>query len=188
MLFVCVEHQLSQDGKLCIHEEQDLVFREAASQPSNKEQVIQATPAATEAEPSERQDFSHTVIPSTTLLFRYSALTFNTHRIHYDREYACNVEHYPGLVVHGPLLATLLLEELRKNLSSDARISYFEFRAKSPVFDLTPFTLCGATEVSSTEGSSKEGLRKESTLWIKDDSNNVCLTARAHLANHDDKT
>ena len=131
LLFVCVEHQLSQDGKLCIHEEQDLVFREAASQPSNKEQVIQATPAATEAEPSERQDFSHTVIPSTTLLFRYSALTFNTHRIHYDHIYATETEAYSGLVVHGPLQATLLL-----NLAADAlktSPNRFSFRGLAPL-------------------------------------------------------
>lgn len=68
------------------------------------------------------------------LLFRYSALTFNGHRIHYDRRYVTEVEGYPGLVVHGPLLATLMLELLRRNLP-DARVLRFVFRAVKPTFD-----------------------------------------------------
>ena len=77
------------------------------------------------------------------LLFRYSALTFNGHRIHYDRAFATGVEGYPGLVVHGPLLATLLLDLLREH-RRDAVLDAFEFRALRPLFDGAAFTLCGA--------------------------------------------
>jgi 3-methylfumaryl-CoA hydratase len=76
------------------------------------------------------------------LLFRYSALTFNGHRIHYDRRYVTQVEGYPGLIVHGPLIATLLVDLLRWQLP-EARIVKFEFRAVRPVFDLHPFFVCG---------------------------------------------
>ncbi len=79
------------------------------------------------------------------LLFRYSALTFNGHRIHYDRRYATEVEGYPGLVVHGPLIATLLLDLLRRSLPG-ANVARFGFRAMSPLFitepDKNPFTVC----------------------------------------------
>ena len=76
------------------------------------------------------------------LLFRYSALTFNGHRIHYDRRYVTEVEGYPGLVVHGPLIATLLLDLLRRELP-DARVSHFAFRALKPTYDVAPFRVCG---------------------------------------------
>ena len=83
--------------------------------------------------------------PDDVLLFRYSALTFNAHRIHYDRRYATEVGGYPGLVVHGPLIATLLLDLVRRNLP-DAKIGRFSFRAVSPLFDTAPFELCGKPE------------------------------------------
>src|SRR5690606_29628277 len=74
------------------------------------------------------------VVPDSVMLFRYSALTFNSHRIHYDRPYAQEAEGYPGLVVHGPLIATLLMDHvLRQRLPG--RVAAFEFRAVSPVFD-----------------------------------------------------
>ena len=76
------------------------------------------------------------------MLFRYSALTFNGHRIHYDRRYATEVEGYPGLVVHGPLIATLLLDLLDRSLPN-AKVNRFEFRAVSPLYDTAPFTVCG---------------------------------------------
>ena len=74
-------------------------------------------------------------MPDDVLLFRYSALTFNGHRIHYDRRYVTTVEGYPGLIVHGPLLATLLLDLLRRN-APDADVATFRFRAVRPTFDL----------------------------------------------------
>ncbi len=75
-----------------------------------------------------------TVVPTPALLFRYSALTFNAHRIHYDRDYARDVEGYPGLVVQGPLIATLILDHLLR-AEPGARISAYSFRAASPAFD-----------------------------------------------------
>ncbi len=74
------------------------------------------------------------------LLFRYSALTYNGHRIHYARPYATEVEGYPGLIVHGPLQATLLLQAAAA-LNASERVSAFAFRATSPLFDLAPFTV-----------------------------------------------
>jgi 3-methylfumaryl-CoA hydratase len=75
-------------------------------------------------------------------LFRYSALTFNGHRIHYDRDYCRDIEGYPGLVVHGPYTATLLVDHfLRRN--PGARIASLSFRARTPLFDTAPFDLCG---------------------------------------------
>jgi len=74
------------------------------------------------------------------LLFRYSALTFNCHRIHYDRPYAVEVEGYPGLLVHGPLLATLLMDHLSRALP-EAQVRTFEFRAVRPLFDAQLFRL-----------------------------------------------
>ncbi|HYM31878.1 MAG TPA: hypothetical protein VEU47_11285, partial [Candidatus Cybelea sp.] len=76
------------------------------------------------------------------LLFRYSSLTFNTHRIHYDRPYVTEVEGYPGLLVHGPLIATLLMDLCRRE--SRARLVRFDYRAVSPLFDDAPFTVNGA--------------------------------------------
>src|SRR6266513_3146529 len=81
-------------------------------------------------------------VPDEVLLFRYSALTFNGHRIHYDRRYVTQVEGYPGLIVHGPLIATLLVDLLRWQRPA-ARIAKFEFRAVRPIFDLHPFFVCG---------------------------------------------
>jgi 3-methylfumaryl-CoA hydratase len=78
-------------------------------------------------------------------LFRYSALTFNGHRIHYDRRYAGTVEGYPGLVVHGPLIATLLLELLRQSIPG-AIVAEFRVRAMNPLFDVAPFFVCGRRE------------------------------------------
>ena len=82
------------------------------------------------------------IVPDDVLLFRYSALTFNSHRIHYDRRYATEAEGYPGLVVHGPLLATLLVDLWRRQ-QPGATLSQFEFRALRPLFDTAPFDLCG---------------------------------------------
>jgi 3-methylfumaryl-CoA hydratase len=83
------------------------------------------------------------------LLFRYSALTFNGHRIHYDRRYVTTVEGYPGLVVHGPLIATLLLDLLKRELP-EATPTHFDFKAVSPIFDVAPFHVCGRREDAHT--------------------------------------
>jgi 3-methylfumaryl-CoA hydratase len=104
------------------------------------------------------------------LLFRYSALTFNGHRIHYDRRYVTEVEGYPRLIVHGPLLATLLLDLLRRQWP-DARVERYEFKAMRPVFDTHPFSVCGAP---SADGTSVH-------LWVKDHEGALTMDATASL-------
>jgi 3-methylfumaryl-CoA hydratase len=105
------------------------------------------------------------------LLFRYSALTFNGHRIHYDRRYVTEVEGYPGLVVHGPLLATLLLDLLREH-RPDATVIRYTFRASSPLFDTEPFFLCGEP---ASDG-------KTVGLWAKDPRGGLAMEATAIVA------
>jgi 3-methylfumaryl-CoA hydratase len=103
------------------------------------------------------------------LLFRYSALTFNGHRIHYDRRYATEVEGYPGLVVHGPLIATLLMDLLRRHVTA-AQVARFSFRAVSPLFDTGPFTVCGKPD------------GKTIALWAKDAAGNLAMSAEALIS------
>jgi len=135
LVFVTVRHRLVGEDGLAIEEEQDLVYRGPASAGSSAVQHgDSATPTAA---------WQRTIHPTETLLFRYSALTFNTHRIHYDRRYATDVEGYPGLVVHGPLIATLLLDLMQAQVAAD-RIVRFQFRAMQPTFDTSDFAVCGA--------------------------------------------
>jgi 3-methylfumaryl-CoA hydratase len=109
------------------------------------------------------------IVPDPVLLFRYSAVTFNAHRIHYDRPYATQVEHYPGLVVHGPLIATLLLDLVHRSLPA-ARVRRFSFRAVSPLFDLTRFFVCGKL-VASESGAVQ--------LWAQDEAGMLAVEAQA---------
>ncbi len=133
LAFVTVGYTFHQQGELCIEEEQDIVYREPGP-PLAAPQPIEL-PAVPEGA------WSRVVSPDTRLLFRFSALTFNAHRIHYDRPYAETEEGYPGLVVHGPLTAILLLQLVRKNTSR--RVVSFSFRSQTPLFDLAPFRLVG---------------------------------------------
>jgi 3-methylfumaryl-CoA hydratase len=96
-------------------------------------------PKQAELPPPPEGSWSRTLQPDTRLLFRFSALTFNAHRIHYDRAYAADVEGYPGLVVHGPLTAVLLLQLVRQ--STPQRVVAFSFRGVAPLFDLGPIHL-----------------------------------------------
>jgi len=131
LLFVLVRHAISNDAGLCLTEEHDIVYR-AAPQPGE----TAPTPiAAEQGAPWQRE-----VLADAVLLFRYSALTFNSHRIHYDRSYVTQEEGYPGLVVHGPLIATLLLDLVRRHLP-DATISQFSFKLIRPTFDQQPLRL-----------------------------------------------
>ncbi len=133
LAFVTVAYRFEQDGETCIEEEQDIVYREPGDPVPAPESVV-----APEPEPGSWQ---RTMQPDPRLLFRFSALTFNAHRIHYDRGYALDQEGYPGLVVHGPLNAMLLADLVQRN---DARpITAFTFRGVAPLFDLAPFRLLG---------------------------------------------
>lgn len=132
MRFETLRKQVFSGGKLLIEEEQDLVYREAPAP------GVSARPA-TPAEPLIERGEHYTA--TSAALFRFSALTYNAHRIHYDHEYVTKEEGYPGLVVHGPFLATLLMDRfLRANPGSE--VSGFAFRAMRPVFDLEPFAIC----------------------------------------------
>ena len=105
------------------------------------------------------------------LLFRYSALTFNGHRIHYDRRYVTEVEGYPGLIVHGPLIATLLVDLLRRNMPGVA-IAAFEFRALKPLFDIAPFHVCGQPQ---DDGRTVK-------LWSRDAEGHLAMDMSLSLA------
>lgn len=129
LAFLTLRHDIFAGDTLCVTDEADIVFREKSGN-------AQPLP------PGEQRDaqVSRTIDPTAALLFRFSALTYNAHRIHYDRDYAMNVEGYPGLVVHGPLLATLLVDHFRRHRPHD-NLATFTFRAQRPVFDLAPFTV-----------------------------------------------
>jgi 3-methylfumaryl-CoA hydratase len=159
LVFVNVLHEIRQRGQLCISEQQNLVYREAPKQRAELPAGKQATEIA---------DFTREVTPDSVLLFRYSALTYNSHRIHYDREYAVNTELYPALVVHGPLLATLLVELIYDTIPG-ATIKTFAFKAIRPTFDTHPFTLC----------AKRNG--NELSLWTVDHQGNLCMTANATI-------
>ena len=135
LLFVLVEHRFSNQDGLALTEEHDIVYRGAA-RPCDPVPPPQQPPLAGQAA------WSRTIVPDDVLLFRYSALTFNGHRIHYDRQYVTQVEGYPGLIVHGPLIATLLLDLLRRQLPG-ARLVAFDFKVLRPTFDLHPFSVHG---------------------------------------------
>ncbi len=134
LVFVVVQHEVFGAEGLCIREEHDIVYRDAADP--------DAPPPAEKPAP-EGAEWSRTIAPDPVLLFRYSALTFNGHRIHYDQPYVTGVEGYPGLIVHGPLIATLLMDLCRRE-RPDAPLARFDYRAMSPVFDIGPFTVNGS--------------------------------------------
>ena len=161
MVFVHVEHEIHADGQVCVRERHDLVYRDLP-QPGD------AAPAGQPA-PADAQ-WTRRVVPDDVLLFRYSALTFNGHRIHYDRRYATEVEGYPGLVVHGPLIATLLLDLLRRELPQ-ARVARFAFRALRPLFDNAPFRVCGQSLDAGTV-----------RLWAATEDGLLAMDATATLA------
>ncbi|AZD72904.1 FAS1-like dehydratase domain-containing protein [Pseudomonas chlororaphis] len=130
LLFVTVRHEYSQDGRLAIREEQDIVYREPTP------------PKQASGEPLIQGDWREPVNPSPTLLFRYSAVTFNGHRIHYDFPYVTETEGYPGLVVHGPLIATLSLRAFCR-AHPGARLRRFAYRGLRPLIAPQPFEVGG---------------------------------------------
>jgi 3-methylfumaryl-CoA hydratase len=159
LVFVTVRHEITDARGLALTEEQDIVYREESPAGAPLPQA-QPAPAA--------EQFSRVVVPDPVLLFRYSALTFNGHRIHYDRPYATQVEGYPGLVVHGPLLATLLLDQLRREYPA-AKVRSFSFKAVRPVFDLHPFSICGRREGGAN-------------LWVRGHEGALAMQAQAELS------
>ncbi|MET0660033.1 MAG: MaoC family dehydratase N-terminal domain-containing protein [Steroidobacteraceae bacterium] len=161
LIFVTVRHTISVQSTVVITEEQDLVFR---SHPSSI-----ATPSGARTSPGAPA-WRKQVTPDEIMLFRYSALTFNAHRIHYDRSYATEKEGYPGLVVQAPLQATLLME-LVTQANPAATIHDFTFRALQPSFDGSPLFVCGKL---NEDGSS-------AALWTSNLSGAICMEATASL-------
>lgn len=162
MVFVTLKHTISVDGAVAIEEEQDVVYREAAAPgasqappPPAEQAVLPPVIRAMQADPVQ--------------LFRFSALTFNAHRIHYDRPYATGEEGYPALVVHGPFLATLLMDHFLRQ-EPGAEVAGFSFRAMRPVFDVDPFTL----------GLTPDG--RGGDLGVVDAAGGLAMTARVDLA------
>jgi 3-methylfumaryl-CoA hydratase len=160
LVFVTVRHAIANALGVALTEEHDIVYREAprADAPEQPPQVAPHDEA-----------FAREIVPDPVLLFRYSALTFNGHRIHYDRSYVTEVEGYPGLVVHGPLIATLLLDLLRRE-RPEARVRRFEFRALRPVFDIHRFSVCGRPD----------GERRY-RLWARDHEGALAMQADADI-------
>jgi len=124
LLFVVVKHEIHNTLGLCVSEEHDIVYRPAATKGEKAPPPMHAP---------QKVQWHRDVVPDAVLLFRYSALTFNGHRIHYDRSYVTEEEGYPGLIVHGPLIATLLVDLVRRN--TDRKMQSFEFKALRPTFE-----------------------------------------------------
>ncbi len=142
LLLVTVGHALRCGGVRLLDEQHDIVYRDEAGDEerrSLRELAEQARAGGVSFE--RRGEFVREMSVGPVQMFRYSAATFNGHRIHYDRDYAREVEGYPGLVVHGPLIATLLLEFLQAQVAPGRPVERFEFRALKPTFDIAPFAL-----------------------------------------------
>ena len=161
LIFVTLSHDISTPRGVALREEHDLVFRD-----NPKPDDPPPTPGPAPTNP----DFSREIAPDPVLLFRYSALTFNSHRIHYDRPYATGVEGYPGLVVHGPLIATLLLDLIRRE-RPEAVVKEFDFKAVSPLFDTDSFVICGRIEADGSV-----------CLWAQNHLGHIATRARAVIA------
>jgi len=159
LVFVTVRHEIANAQGVALSEEHDIVYRES-------ERADAPAPKPTPAPGGET--FKREIAPNPVLLFRYSALTFNSHRIHYDRPYVTGVEGYPGLIVHGPLIATLLVDLLRRNLPQ-AGVARFSFRAVRPIFDIHRFSVCGRQE------------GKRVSLWTRDYEGFLSMEATAEL-------
>jgi 3-methylfumaryl-CoA hydratase len=156
LVFVNVHHAIRNARGVALTEEHDIVYRD------------NPRPGAPVPEPqaaSQEEDFAREIVPDPVLLFRYSA--------HYDRTYATEVEGYPGLIVHGPLIATLLLDLLRREMPR-ATVRRFFFKAVRPLFDVHRFTVCGKRERGTAT--------KQIALWARDHEGLLAMQATAELA------
>jgi 3-methylfumaryl-CoA hydratase len=163
LVFVKVRHEVrcNDSAEPALVEVHDIVYREAQG-PDDVVPPPQAAPAGAV--------WQRTIVPDDVLLFRYSALTFNGHRIHYDRQYVTQVEGYPGLIVHGPLIATLLMDLLRRQMP-EAEVASFRFKAVRPTFDLNAFHVSGTPQADG----------KTIRLWASDHDGWLTMDATAVL-------
>ncbi len=155
LVFVTLEHAIGNADGLAIREEQDLVYRAVAT----------SGPSLPNPAPPPECNWHASVDSDPVLLFRYSALTMNGHRIHYDRPYAMGEEAYPALVAHGPLQATLLMDLAQQHLWES--ITTFEFRGEAPAFDGMTLHLCG------------EAIQGGARLWTQQ-GDRVAMSARVN--------
>ncbi|MDB5808848.1 MAG: Acyl-CoA dehydrogenase [Betaproteobacteria bacterium] len=160
LVFVTVRHTISAAGTVAVREEHDIVYRDAAKAgdppPAGK-------PAPTTAA------WQRSLSGDPVLLFRYSALTFNGHRIHYDLDYVKHEEHYPGLIVHGPLQTTLLLDLCRRHASRP--VKKLDYRALHPIFHSEHFTVNGNP---AADGNSAE-------VWTANGAGHLAMAGTAHF-------
>ena len=164
LLFVLVQHEVHNAHGLCLSEAHDIVYRPAA-------QASDPVPAPVAA--PQIAAWQRDITPDDVLLFRYSALTFNGHRIHYDRKYVTEVEGYPGLIVHGPLIATLLVDLVRRH--TDRPIRRFDFKALRPTFECADGRALRVSGQPSADGSQVQ-------LWAQDAEGWLTMQATAELA------
>jgi 3-methylfumaryl-CoA hydratase len=163
LVFVKVRHEVRVSGSTepAIVEFHDIVYRDA-----RRPDDVEPPPQRADATAAWQRE----IVPDDVLLFRYSALTFNGHRIHYDRKYVTEVEGYPGLIVHGPLIATLLMDLVRRH-APQADVATFRFKAVRPTFDLHPFRVNGQPQ--------QDG--KTVKLWAQDHDGWLTMDAVATL-------
>ncbi|NQW02103.1 MAG: MaoC family dehydratase N-terminal domain-containing protein [Rhodospirillales bacterium] len=159
LVFCVVRHEISNADGLALVDEHDIVYRAEADP--------QAPPAKPVPAPTTAA-WTRRIVPDPVLLFRYSALTFNGHRIHYDRSYVTDIEGYPGLIVHGPLIATLLMDLCRRQQPT-RHLRRFSFRAVSPLFDIAPFSVNG---MPTADG-------RAAHLWAAKEDGSLAMTAEA---------
>lgn len=161
LVFVTVRHEISVQGEPKLWEEHDIVYRD----------LPQSDSKASGPKTERAGKWFRLIKPNDVLLFRYSALTFNGHRIHYDRQYVTGVEGYPGLIVHGPMIASLLIDLLLREMP-DAKVHGFEFRAVRPTFDIHDFDLNGQL---SEDGRTVH-------LWARDHEGFLTMDAIAQIS------
>lgn len=151
MVLASAQYRIEQDGKLCVEDTHDIVYIGGGG----------TTPAPGPDSFTPPEGAWHREIKADPVfLFRYSALSFNSHRIHYDREYAQNEEGYPGLIVHGPLTALLLAELARTNV--DAPMTQFSFRGRAPIFEPWPFHVVG--DLGDDGSAELQAVRNDATV------------------------
>jgi 3-methylfumaryl-CoA hydratase len=187
LLFVKVQHEIRTSGALALVEDHDIVYvgadegrpadRAGATESQTKARSSEVSKLSAPSDPSQSTAgagpvalWRRQLCPDDVLLFRYSALTFNGYRIHYDRRFSTEVQGYPGLVVHAPLLATLLADLLRRNLP-EAAVSTFTFRAQRPLFDGMSISFCGHPDPDGRTVS----------LWVEGEDGGVAFEATATL-------
>jgi len=165
LLFVVVTHDIHNQHGLCLHEEHNIVYLPAATAGD--------APAVAAAHETSQPLWQREWLPDEVMLFRYSALTFNGHRIHYDRDYCQDVEGYPGLVVHGPLIATLLLDLVRQH--TDRTVRQFSFKTLRPTFVVAQPRPLRVNAHPLADGRSLH-------LWAQDHEGCLTMQASASLA------